>query len=1167
MGRYEQALAGLNSAQKQAVETIDGPVLVIAGPGTGKTQLLTTRIAHILAVTDTLPQNILCLTFTDSAAQTMRERLSNLIGQAAYNVTISTYHAFGSELIRRFPDYSIESKELHPADDLTIDRIFQGIIASLPYSNPLKHADAYLRDIKSLISDAKRALLTPRHLRQIAQENLAFIEESNPLVREVLDGLIRVDKKSTALFNNLLAAVERTARKLSETHPSQSGAGEPASGAQPLGKQLVQSLKEAIEQAQTSGKTTPLTAWKNTWLAKDQTGQFIIDGTKTNQKILAAAGVYEHYLEELKVRGLFDYDDMILRAIQALQTNAELRFSLQEQYLYILLDEFQDTNGAQLRLVELLTDNPVHEGRPNVLAVGDDDQAIYAFQGANYSHMLQFTTMYRDVTVIPLTKNYRSHAAILHTAQGLAEQIEERLHHHFPKINKVLTAENDHLPKHAIVERREAQSDVMHYGWITRQVENLIEQGTPPSEIAILAPQHKYLKPLVPFLQQEKIPLRYEKRENVLDDPAVNQLLRMSELVLALSRGEQTMANSLWPQILSFGFWNLPTSRIWQLSWQVADDNRDWTAELLVDMPLKPIALFFLRLSQLAGTETLETMMDYLIGSQPLDLHEPGYDNFTSPYYEYYFGNPSMDERAGSAISEEAAMEQMRGGRHGGIPKARHELSTLGKGLPDRTPHASEGLRTDFWNLLTNLIVLRARLRDYRKNGEDRLLLEDLIEFAQAHQAAELKILNTSPYASSTNAVQLMTAHKAKGMEFTAVFLLAATDEAWGTKARGQTTRVGLPPNLQHIRHSGTTNDERLRLLYVAITRAKSQLYLVNYSQNYAGKTFTRLKYLNENSDEQGKVHSPLLPPGKQAVATAEDGVPAPTTELAAYWHRRHEQALTTADMQTLLHDRVRQFQLSPTHINDFIDLAHCGPQHFFMRTILRFPEAPRPGMQYGNAIHETLEWVIAHLTQTGKLPSRTATLEAFSKRLQAKGLNPHDEILFLERGQLALGRFLAQRASSMAPTDRAEYNFRHEGVFVGQAHLTGSIDRLIIDRAAKTITIVDYKTGKSHKRWTRDIALHKYRQQLYMYWALVEGSHTFAGYQVVDAYLEFVEPDEDGLINQLHLSFDKAEYQRVKQLAQAIWQRITTFNLPDTSSYNADLNGIEAFEQNLLNE
>ena len=138
-GIFNRAYGELNEAQKLAVDTIDGPVLVVAGPGTGKTQLLTTRVANILDKTDTLPANILCLTFTDSAAITMRQRLTNIIGKAAYDVNISTYHAFGSELIRRYPEYFIASADLKPVDDLTIDACLRDILKRLPYSNPLRH--------------------------------------------------------------------------------------------------------------------------------------------------------------------------------------------------------------------------------------------------------------------------------------------------------------------------------------------------------------------------------------------------------------------------------------------------------------------------------------------------------------------------------------------------------------------------------------------------------------------------------------------------------------------------------------------------------------------------------------------------------------------------------------------------------------------------------------------------------------------------------------------------------------------------------------------------------------------------------------------------------------------------------------------------------------------
>jgi DNA helicase-2/ATP-dependent DNA helicase PcrA len=1104
MGNYERAFASLNDAQRQAVTTTDGPVLVIAGPGTGKTQLLTTRIAHILATTDVLPQNILCLTFTESAATTMRERLSGMVGQAAYDVNISTYHAFGSELIRRFSDYFTDNAELKPVDDLGIDRIFRTIIAGLPYSNPLKFSDAYVADIKTLVSDAKRALLTPKDLRNTAHDNLSFIATASPVVAATLGDIPRLSKKDVP---NFAALVPKLAALTASAKPA-------ATDVAALGTMLVAELQTAVDEAAAIGKQTPLTKWKNKWLAKDDAGHFVVDGAKANHKLLAAADVYDAYLSALKSEGLFDYDDMILRAVHALETNNDLRFTLQEQYLYILLDEFQDTNGAQLRLVELLTDNPVNEGRPNVLAVGDDDQAIYAFQGADYSHMLQFKEIYKDVLPVPLTQNYRSHADILHMARGIAEQIEERLHHHFPAIEKTLTADGKNLSADAVVERREAQSDVMQYAWVARRISELIEQGVPASDIAVLAPKHKYLEPLVPFLQAAGVPLRYEKRENVLDDPAINQLLRMSELSLALAAGDHTRANTLWAQVLSFGFWELPTSSIWQLSWQTNDEARSWTDVLLADDHLKPIALFFIRLSNLSSTETLETMLDYMIGSAPLDLGEPGYEPFTSPYYAHYFGN---DDQA------------------------------------------------TFWNLLTNLIVLRARLREYHKDGEARLQLADFIAFVEAHRAAELKILNTSPYASGTDAVELMTAFKAKGMEWGAVFVLAVNDEAWGGKAHNASARISLPPNLQFIRYAGATNDERLRLFYVAITRAKSQLYMVNFTSNYAGKGMTHLKYLDESADEHGVLHSPLLPESKQLVLPAEDDTPAPTTELAAYWQQRHTEALTNADMRALIADRLQRYQLSPTHVNDFIDLVHCGPQVFFLRTILRFPQAPRPEGEFGSTIHETLEWLHNTTRNEQAMPSETTILKWFKKRLETKQFTAHDLPLYTERGEAVLRAYVEQRAGTITPDVVAEHSFKNEGVFIGKAHLAGKIDKLIVDKTAKTITIVDYKTGRGHSHWSRDVRLHKYRKQLYLYRALVEGSHTFAGYRVTDAYLEFVEPDENGKIQVLSLTFDEAEYAATKQLAEAIWRRVMAMDLPDATQYTADIEGILQFEKDLL--
>lgn len=1135
MGNYRTALQGLNDAQRRAVTTTEGPVLVIAGPGTGKTQLLSTRIAHILSTTDTLPENILCLTFTDSAAHNMRQRLSNMIGQAAYKVTMSTYHAFGSDLIRRFPDYFAAEGDLQPVDDLGIDTIFREIIAELPYSSPLKFADMYLRDIKSFVSDAKRALLSPDDIRTIGQANAHFINEAQPLISESLQGLLRIDKKSLALFENLYEMLS----DMTSTEHLATVQG-PQGQVIPLGKLLLEDLAQAIAQATDSGKTTSLTKWKNAWLVKDDQGQFKLDGNQTIQKLQAGADVYERYLGILAERRLFDYDDMILRAVRGLQEHDDLRFTIQEQYLYILLDEFQDTNGAQLRLVELLTDNPVNEGRPNVLAVGDDDQAIYAFQGADYSHMLQFQRMYRDVLLVPLTQNYRSHADVLHVARGIAEQIEERLHHHFPQIEKTLVASNPHLPPTATIERREAKSDVAQFAWAAAKIRHLIDHGTPADEIAILAPQHKYLEPLVPFLQDAGVPVRYDKRENVLDDAAINQLLSMSRLCLSLAAGDFAHSNALWSEVLSFPFWQLPTSLIWQLSWQASDDDQNWTETLLGHEQLKPLTLFFMRLSMMVSTDTLETVLDYLIGVAPLELQEPDQGNYRSPFYDFYFNDGKQALDATDNDTESA--------------------------LTTEAPSIDTAKTDSFWELLTNLTVLRSRLRDYRADSDEPLRLGDFISFVDAHRAADIKILNTSPYQDADKSVQLMTAFKAKGMEFGAVFILAVNDEAWGTKTRSQGSRLSLPPNLQFMRYAGATNDERLRLFYVALTRAKNRLYILNYTANYSGKSMSRLQYLNEMSDG-GQVQSPLLPAASQTVQNIEDTAQqlSPTTELATYWHHRHQKSFNREDARALLRSRLEKFQFSPTHVNAFIDLEHAGPDSFFMNTILRFPKAPTANGQFGNAMHETLEWVHIRNKKIGAIPTLTDIIQFFEVRMRTKRLAKQDTELMLERGRLALTAYLDQRRQTIHATDEGEYNFRHEGVFIGEAHMSGKIDKLIINKAERTITIVDYKTGKSYNRWTTDIKLHKYRQQLYLYKALVEKSSRFRGYTVTDAYLEFVEPDSSGIIQELHLELNEQEYIHIQQLTEVIWKHIQAIELPDISSYPATIKGVEAFEQDLL--
>src|SRR5487761_1527264 len=149
---YDLMFSRLNKAQKQAVDTIEGPLLVVAGPGTGKTQLLSLRVANIINKTDTAPSNVLCLTFTDNASRNMRERLISIMGQSAYHVAIHTFHSFGSEIINRHPDNFNERQLLQQIDELGRYQLLKDIFENLPHSNPLavKVGDDYIHLKNSL---------------------------------------------------------------------------------------------------------------------------------------------------------------------------------------------------------------------------------------------------------------------------------------------------------------------------------------------------------------------------------------------------------------------------------------------------------------------------------------------------------------------------------------------------------------------------------------------------------------------------------------------------------------------------------------------------------------------------------------------------------------------------------------------------------------------------------------------------------------------------------------------------------------------------------------------------------------------------------------------------------------------------------------------------------
>lgn len=1089
MSEYDKAFSELNTQQRKAVEAIDGPLLVIAGPGTGKTQLLATRVGYILKNTDTLPQNILCLTFTEAGVFSMRERLTKLLGQAAYDVQISTYHAFGSDLLRRYPEYT-GSYDFEPIDELGADSLIREILSAAPYSNPLKSAVSYARDLRQFMEECKRALLKPTDIKNLAQANLDYIDKASPIVSESLKDFKRIDKSATGLFEQLYDQLKTVSVKSTSKTKS-------------LKQMCIENLAGSIQLTADSGKTKELTAWKNAWLEKNSEGQFILGGELANKKIMAAAEIYSLYQELLKKRKLFDYSDMILRAITALEKHPDFKFTLAEKYQYILLDEFQDTNPSQFRLVELLTDNPVNEGRPNVMAVGDDDQAIYAFQGADHANMYRFSNIYRDVRVLSLRDNYRSHGDILDVAYNLSSQISERLHESFSGITKILMPATPGKTSTATITHARLESDAVQYAWVADKVAKLAsKENVPLSEIAILAPKHRYLIPLIPYLATKNLPIRYEKKENILDKQLVRQLEQMSRLILAYRDRNQPLINSLWPEILSYDHWGIETEQIWLISLAADKSGGDWTNTLLLNEQTLPIAEFFLRLKDLLPLTTLEQQLDMITGTNEND---PASYNLPirSPFFEYYFGSN----------------------------KARD---------------------WEFLALLSDLSVLRGKLRNWTRTDDRPYNLSDFISFIDAHRTAEINILNTSPHFEAKEAINLMTAYQAKGREFKAVFIVAAQDEVWGAASLSARSNLSLPPNLSYIRYQGASDDERLRLLYVALTRAKTHLFLTSYASTADGKNTRDLKYLTDQPSL-----SPITAHPISKKLTIDD--------LQNYWHQRHTPPLSPK-LTDLLEPDLQRYQLSPTHLNQFVDIINGGPESFFLNTVLRFPKGQSPSAAYGSAIHETLNWLHAQIVEPGTKPLLSQAVKYFKERLKKHPLSLNDNSLMGERGQECLEAFYAIARHYSTPSDRSEVNFRNEGVFVGDAHLSGKVDRLLIDNHSKTITVVDFKTGKSHDRWRPDVlGLHKYRQQLLFYKLLVEGSHTYAGYKVGKGVLVFVEPNSSGKITTLELDIDTSEVEELKKLIASVWNNIKKLEFPKTHEYPQNIKGIKRFEHDLI--
>ena len=526
---------GLNEKQKEAVEYLDGPLLVLAGPGTGKTQLLSEKVAYILKNTDTNPENILCLTFTESGATNMRERLKSIVGKEGQKVNIGTYHAFGSDILAQYKNYAEDYDIMidSPVDEVSQFKIVKNIQDKLPGTDILRKDN--VKDIISVISSAKLAGLSSSDLKKIAEQNLEdskiLSEAISPLLKNIVP---RVFKDS---YENAYKPIFEILKDYTDLPPI-------VKNIERSIVNLAKDLKNAICEAESSEKIRPLSEWKDTYFEKDGRGSYRLKDRVANKKLLSVARVMERYIDYLNENGLFDFDDMIEEAVKVLHSDAGFKATLSERYQFIMLDEFQDTNPSQFAIIKALTDYE----KPLIMAVGDDDQAIYEFQGALSTNLTDFQKHYQ-ANVVPLIENYRSTQEILDFSRQIINQAPDRF------ADKELIAHQP-MPKQSEIHRFEFLSSEMEYSFVADKISELIKSGVPQSEIAVISYKTKYFMPLLPFLKSHpEIKIAYEKKDNLLEDEKIHQILTLARYVYELANEKNE--NTSIVEILSFPFFNL----------------------------------------------------------------------------------------------------------------------------------------------------------------------------------------------------------------------------------------------------------------------------------------------------------------------------------------------------------------------------------------------------------------------------------------------------------------------------------------------------------------------------------------------------------------------------------------------------------------------------------
>lgn len=865
-----EILDGLNDEQQKAVTHGEGPLLIVAGAGTGKTQVVTRRIAWLIATKRARPQEILALTFTEKSAAEMEARVDQLVPYGYVGATISTFHAFGDRLVRQHAvEIGLTSQlRVESRSEILVflrEHLFElGLKRYLPLGKP----DEHLQALVTLFDRARDEDVS-------AERYLAFAHE-----------LAADAGKSDELRDRAEAEIEKA----------------------------------------------------------------------------KAYAVYQRLLLE---HGRVDFGSQISLALRVLREHPFAWRQIQDQYKYVLVDEFQDTNHVQFELVKLLAG-----GHRNLTVVGDDDQSIYRFRGAKVENLLGFLDTFKGARVLVLRRNYRSGQSILDAAYRLIQFNNPARLEAQGGYDKRLIAAGAATGE---VEHREFQTASDEAEDVAGEIAAAVESGQrSPGDFAILARAHGHLEPFAQALRARGLRFHRMNQRGLYQRAEVQLCLNVLRSIADPDDGAAAFHTLGAPL---FGVDPIDLAR---LAAAARRSNR----------PLLAVAAARARESEPDLSEqSVEAIRRFL------ELHAR-------------LTQVSLQRRTSEVLYEFVT-----------------QSGFLGTLTAEETPEAIEQVQN--LEKLFRIVTRVGPLLRVDRVGQFITHLDLLIAAGDDPQAAELDV--------EENAVHLLTAHNAKGLEFPVVYLVRLVE---GNFPMGYwPDSLPFPPELErgHPDPKAESEREERRLFYVGLTRAKERAVLT-HAVDYGGKMQRRMsRFVVEALDLKSRPAARRAPSPREAIARhapPAEPAPAPVAPL------RDDQPLTLSNQQ----------------IDDYLT---C-PLKYHYAHVMRVPLGSDPRAMYGIAIHNAIRRYLQHRTR-GLPVSEDDILAEFERSWSNEGFfsREHEERRY-EEGRATLRKFVAreEKSKSLPLAIEMEFKFRQGNDFV-----IGRWDR--IDERPAGIVLVDYKTSE----------------------------------------------------------------------------------------------------------